>query len=62
MNPSFEKLLLPSECASILRVSISSLAVWRCVGRYPELKFIKVGRSVRYSADAISKFIAARSK
>jgi len=62
MNPSFEKLYRPSEVAAILQVSVGTLAVWRCTRRYPELIFIKCGRSVRYAASSIEKFIAARSR
>jgi excisionase family DNA binding protein len=55
------KLLTSAEVAELLGVSIGSLAVWRCTRRYP-LAFVKVGRSVRYRAEDIEAFIAARTQ
>jgi len=54
-------LLTPAEVADTLGVGIETLSVWRCVKRYPSLKYIKVGRSVRYSREAIDAFIAERT-
>jgi excisionase family DNA binding protein len=50
------KLKTPKETAAILRVSVGTLAVWRCVKRYA-LPFVKVGRSVRYRETDIAAFL-----
>jgi hypothetical protein len=42
----FERLLLPRDAASLLRVSLSFLAKARMTGNGPP--FVKIGRSVRY--------------
>lgn len=53
-------LLTPKEAAALLRVTVSTLAVWRCQGRY-SLPFVKVGRSVAYRLEDLEAFIAART-
>ena len=60
MSLNLERLLTPSEAASILRVSVGTLSVWRSTKRYP-LAYIKVGRAVRYKASAIERFVTANS-
>jgi len=57
---SLPTLYLPKEVAERLRVSVGTLAVWRCTKRY-SLPFIKCGRSVRYSADAVEEFLRSRT-
>lgn len=54
------KLLTESQAAEILCVQPHTLAVWRCTNRYP-LKYVKVGRSVRYRLNDIEDFLEARS-
>lgn len=54
-------LLKPEDAATMLGVTLGTLAVWRSVKRYPSLQYIKVGRSVRYSQEAVQKFIAERT-
>jgi len=56
MPIALEPLLTPDEAAAILRVSTGTLAVWRCTQRYP-LRFIKIGRSVRYRRADVDAFI-----
>jgi len=47
-------LLKPIEVAQLIGVKVQTLAVWRCTGRYPELKWYQFGRKVMYStADVI---------
>ncbi|MBM7074647.1 helix-turn-helix domain-containing protein [Shewanella sp. 202IG2-18] len=51
-----EKLLTPDEAAQVLGVSKNTLCTWRCTGRYP-LKYLKIGRSVKYRTNDIESFI-----
>ena len=52
-----EKLLTPDEAAQVLGVSKNTLCTWRCTGRYP-LKYLKIGRAVKYRTNDIELFIA----
>ncbi|MFV7784364.1 helix-turn-helix domain-containing protein [Shewanella marisflavi] len=52
-------LLTPAEVANFLGVTIGTLSVWRCTGRYP-LSFIKVGRRVMYRQSDVENFINGR--
>lgn len=49
----------PQQTATMLGVTMNTLAVWRCKKRYP-LKYVKIGSKVRYRQADIEKFIAAR--
>jgi predicted DNA-binding transcriptional regulator AlpA len=49
-------LLKPNATAKVLGVSVGTLAVWRCTGRYP-LRFIKIGKNVMYRQGDIDSFI-----
>jgi len=51
-----KNLLKPSAAAEILGVSVGTLAVWRCTGRYP-LRFIKIGKNVMYRQGDLDSFI-----
>jgi excisionase family DNA binding protein len=53
---NLERLLTPREAAEILRVNAGTLAVWRCTNRYP-LKFVKIGRHIRYRESDVKQFI-----
>lgn len=57
---STDDLLTPREAASLLRVKISTLAIWRCRGRYP-LPYIKVGSRICYRRSEIEKFLQSRT-
>ncbi len=46
--------------AEILGLADGTLSVWRCVKRYPELAYVRVGRSIRYRLSDIEKFIESR--
>ena len=54
------ELLSASDVATLLGVSISTLAIWRCTQRYP-LPYLKVGRLVRYRRADIEKFLVERT-
>jgi excisionase family DNA binding protein len=56
-----ERLLTPKEAADLLRVTVGTLSVWRCTSRYP-LKFVKVGRVVRYREADIIAFLEKRAQ
>ena len=53
-------LLTPQEASVYLGVSVQTLAIWRCNKRY-NLKYVKVGRNVRYSVDDLKSFLNART-
>ena len=53
-------LLTPQEASVYLGVSVQTLAIWRCNKRY-NLKYVKVGRNVRYNVDDLKSFLNARS-
>lgn len=55
-----DPLLTPEETAGLLGVAPGTLAVWRATRRYA-LKFVKVGRSVRYRRADVDAFIVART-
>jgi hypothetical protein len=54
-----ELLLTPAEAAAILRVEVTTLADWRCKRVGPA--FVKIGRSVLYSREAIERYIDDRT-
>ncbi len=60
MTKEVPKLLTDKETAALLGLKTSSLAVWRCSGKYP-LPFVKVGRLVRYKLDDVLRFIEQRT-
>jgi len=43
-----------------LQLANGTLAVWRSKKRYPELRYVKVGRSVRYPRSVVERFLAER--
>jgi excisionase family DNA binding protein len=53
------KLLDDKQAAEYLSVSPGTLSVWRSTGRYA-LKFIKVGRAVRYRMTDLDEWLEAR--
>lgn len=59
--PSTTPLLSPAKAAEILGVTVDTLSVWRCVKRYPSLRYVKVGRSVRYRREDIDAFVTERT-
>jgi excisionase family DNA binding protein len=55
-SPSY---LTRQEAADYLGVKFHTLEVWACTGRY-KIKYIKVGRSIRYKKEDLDAFIANR--
>lgn len=53
-------LLSPKEAAFFLGTTPGVLSVWRSTQRYP-LRYIKVGRSVRYRLEDVQQFIDSRA-
>lgn len=53
---SLNMLLTPEQTAKMLGVQLSALAAWRSNHRYG-LKFVKVGRLIRYRVEDVASFI-----
>lgn len=51
----------PPEAAEYLGIKESTLAVWRCVGRYG-IEYVKVGRLVKYRKSALDAFLERRTR
>lgn len=56
-----ERLLTDAEAAEILGVTTGTLATWRCTKRYA-LKWIKVGRKIRYRLTDVVEWIDSRTQ
>lgn len=54
-------LLTVKQAAQVLQVSAGTLDVWRSTKRYP-LRFVKVGRSVRYRTADLEEFLNRRTE
>jgi len=54
------ELLTTKEAALFLRMTAGTLNVWRSNRRYP-LRFVKVGRSVRYRREDLLTFLNSRN-
>jgi excisionase family DNA binding protein len=50
------RLLTTEETAAYIGVEVQTLAVWRCKHRYG-LKFVRVGRLIRYREADVIEFI-----
>ncbi len=61
MQSKFAPLLDPDQVAEILGVSVKTLNVWRCTGRY-NLPFVKSGARVRYRRTDVEAFIERRTR
>lgn len=48
------------DAAEFLGVTVPTLNVWRCTGRY-SLPFIRVGRKIRYRLSDLEKFLESRT-
>ena len=55
-----DRLLTEAKAAAFLGLQPQTLATWRCVGRYG-LKFVRVGRSVRYRTSDLEEFLLSRT-
>jgi hypothetical protein len=62
-NAAISKVILlrPEKAAALLGVTEGSLAVWRSTKRYP-LKYIRVGRVIRYRLTDIEEFLRIRGE
>ena len=58
--PEISQLLDEKEAAAKLGLKPRTLAVWRCVQRYP-LRFVKIGRRVMYRGEDVQRFIELRT-
>jgi len=54
--PTQNALINRKEAAELLGVAESTLAYWKCVGRY-DLKYVKIGRLVKYRMSDLEDFI-----
>lgn len=61
MNSDPNKLMTQIEAAAYLGIMPQTLAVWRCMNRYPGLRFVKVGRSIRYRQSDLDRWLASRT-
>jgi predicted site-specific integrase-resolvase len=59
MNYESNDLVTPQEVATHLGVAVGTLAVWRCLGKI-ELKWVKIGRSVKYRPSDIKAYVISR--
>ena len=59
-TPTTPELLDDLSAAAVLEVKPSTLAVWRCTGRY-NLPYIKVGRKVRYRRADLDAWLVSRT-
>lgn len=55
-----ENKLTSKEVAAIIGITVDTLAVWRCIKRYP-LPYIKMGAKVYYYEEDVKKFIESRT-
>lgn len=53
--------ITPTELSQVIGVTIGTLEVWRCTGRY-NLPYVKIGRLVRYPLIEVAEFLARASK
>ena len=51
------QLLTTRETAEILDVKPGKLENWRSTKRYPRLRFVKIGKNVRYRPDDVAEFL-----
>jgi excisionase family DNA binding protein len=49
------------EAANYLGVTVTTLAIWKCTGRY-SLPVYKIGRLVKYKRADLDAFIASRKQ
>ena len=60
MGATRPKLWTEAEAADYLSVEPQTLCAWRCTRRY-DLRFIKVGRLVRYRPEDVEAFLEERT-
>jgi len=57
---AISELLTETQAAERLNVTPGTLAVWRSTKRYA-LKFVRIGRKIRYRPEHVQEFIEART-
>jgi len=56
------RLVCEKEAAVLLGLkNPGTLSVWRCVKRYPTLKYVRVGKAIRYRTSDIEAFLQSRT-
>ena len=55
------QLMTDAQAEQYLCLSRGSLAKRRCLGRSPQPDFVRIGRCIRYSKDALDRFIAQQT-
>lgn len=57
-----DRLMPPDEVAEYLGgISTQTLALWRANNTHPELKYIKVGRAVRYRKSVLDAWLESQT-
>jgi excisionase family DNA binding protein len=54
-------LLSAEQAAEYLGTTAGTLAVWRCTRRGPQIPYLKIGKSVRYRASDLERYLAAHT-
>ena len=57
---AISELLTEAQAAEKLNVTCGTLSVWRATRRYP-LKYVRVGRKIRYRVSDIEEFLEIRT-
>ena len=60
-SATLNDLLDEKQAASLLHVTPGTLSVWRSTGRY-SLRFVKVGRNVRYRLSDLNEWLESRTQ
>ena len=56
-----KRLLNENETAQILGVKPQTLALWRCRERNTDLRFLRIGRVIRYRMEDVEQFIQSHA-
>jgi excisionase family DNA binding protein len=54
------ELLTTAQAADYLSIKAHTLEIWRCARRY-ELRFVRIGRNIRYRKEDLDSFLAAHT-
>jgi excisionase family DNA binding protein len=57
---SAPELLTTAQAADYLSIKAHTLEIWRCARRY-ELRFVRIGRNIRYRREDLDSFLTART-
>jgi predicted DNA-binding transcriptional regulator AlpA len=62
MTTTLDRLVCEREAAGLLGLkNHATLSVWRCVKRYPALRYVRVGKAIRYRVSDIEAFLRSRT-